>query len=98
MILRRRLREGINLAWQVGRSVAARWHSDMRAVRLLDGNRLITDVVNYCLPLDHRDTFGAADKKPQRTGRPLGLESDMKRSLAVSEQRGRQRFRSVRYF
>ena len=60
LILRRRLGEEIHLARQFGRSLAARWHSDMRAIRLLDGNRLITDVVNYCLPLNHHDTLGRA--------------------------------------
>ena len=76
MILRRRLREGIHLARQFGRSLAARWHSDMRAVRLLDGDWLITDVVNYCLPLNHHDISGAPNKKTpaDRGGRPLGLE------------------------
>ena len=68
LILRCGPGDGIDLARQLGRSLATRGHSEMRAVRLLDGNRLITDVVNNCLPLNHHDTQGAPDKKPQRTG------------------------------
>ena len=59
LILRCRPGDGIDLARQLCRSLAARRHSDMRAVRLLDGDRFITDVVNYCLPLNHHDTSGA---------------------------------------
>ena len=66
MILRRRLGEKIHLARQFGRSLAASWHSDTRAVRLFDGDRLITDVVNNCLPLNHHDTSGAPEKKLAR--------------------------------
>ena len=90
LILRCRPNDGLDLARQLGRSLATRWHSEMRAVRLLDGNRLITDDVNNCLPLNHHDTMRAPDKKPQRTGRPLGLEHQEgeKSSLAVFQQCG----------
>ena len=81
--------EEIHLARQVGRSLAARWHSDMRAVRLLDGDRLITDVVNYCLPLNHHDTLGPPIKNPSGRAEAAGVGGrSMNSSLAVFQQCG----------
>ena len=63
--------QGVNFARQFGGSLAARRHNDVRAVRLFDGDRLIANVVNDRVPLDHV----SEPKTPADPweGSPLGL-------------------------
>jgi hypothetical protein len=88
LILQDRLDEGVDLAREFGRSLVACGHRDLRAVRLLDDDRLVTDIVNDGLPLNRHGTLH--DKAPAAGEKPLGPER-IRRVGTVSPLPPRQR-------